>query len=150
MSARRFASIVALAAALLVTAPHTRPAYAGRSKALKCAFAKQQAALAEADALLACKRKALRANTAVDPDCTAAAVAGFEDAFQQIETRGGCAPTGDADVVGRIIDRCAQQLGFELQGACSASGQPCGATDPPCCAGLVCRAILGEQAFCGG
>ena len=73
MSTTRFASVLAIVAALLVLAGGS-PAYAG-PKALKCAFAKQMAAVQEADALLGCQRKAERNNTTVNPACTAAAIA---------------------------------------------------------------------------
>src|SRR5262249_17797386 len=104
-SIARFASIVAIAAALL-TASDAIPAHAALSAALRCAFAKQRAALRETNALLSCDRRALETHTAVDPKCTDAAVAGLQHAFAIIEAKGGCVPSGDVDVVGRNVDRC--------------------------------------------
>ena len=125
MSPARFVSVVAVAAALLV-APAARPAHAGLSKGLKCAFAKQRVAVKKIDALLACERKARTAQTPVDPACTAAATARFETAFQRIEMRGGCEPSGDTVPVEQVADRCAEQLGLQLQGVCTMAGAPCG------------------------
>src|SRR4051794_34832770 len=141
MSTARFASVVTIVAALLFVAGAS-PAHAGRSKALKCAFAKQLAALDEADALLACARQAARANAAIDPACTAAAIAARDDAFDDAEENGGCKPEGDADVIEQIVARFAKQLGQELQGTCGAAGSSCGMDDPPCCTGLVCSARI--------
>jgi hypothetical protein len=147
MSIARIASFSAVAAMLLV-ATAAGPARAGVSDALKCAFAKQKLAVKETGALLACDRKALAAQTAVDPACTAAAVARFEAAFQKIEMKGGCAPAGDVDAVEFLVDRCTQPLEQELQGACQASGATCGLTDPPCCTGLRCGGVIGQPATC--
>ena len=147
MSTTRFASATALVATLLLLAGGA-PAHAG-PKALKCAFAKQLAAVEEADELLACQRKAERQNTTVNPACTAAATAALDAAFQQAEANGGCKPAGDADVVKQIVERFTTNVGQELQGSCSASGSTCGPDDPPCCTGLKCKAILGQPATCG-
>jgi len=148
-SIARFASIVVAAAALL-TASDAIPAHAALSSGLKCAFAKQRAALRELNALLSCDRKALETQTAVDPKCTDAAVAGLQHAFEAIEATGGCVPSGDVDVVGRDVDRCTQDIDQQLQGTCQASGAICGGSNPPCCTGLVCIVIgLGETPTCG-
>ena len=146
-SIAKFASIVAVAAALL-TAADLIPAYAGLSNGLKCAFAKQHAALREANALLSCDRKALETQKSVDPKCTDAAVARLQHAFQTIETRGGCLPSGDADVVERDVDRCTQVIEQELQGTCLSSGAICSGSNPPCCTGLVCISFSGQLPTC--
>jgi hypothetical protein len=147
-SLARFASIVAVAAALL-TASSTIPAHAAATAELTCAFAKQRAALREAKALLSCDRKALATQTAVDPNCTDAAVAGLQQAFQIIEAKGGCVPSGDVDVVARDVDRCAQDIDQQLGGTCQASGATCGGSNPPCCTGLVCIGFGGQTPTCG-
>jgi hypothetical protein len=147
MSSARFAFVLAILAALLVLAGG-RPAYAG-PKALKCAFAKQAAAIQEADALLGCQRKAERQNTTVDPACTAAAIAALDAAFQQAEANGGCKPTDDADRVKASVDSFTTDIGQQLQGRCSASGSTCGNDDPPCCTGLQCKARIGQPPTCG-
>jgi hypothetical protein len=146
-SIARFAPIVAVAAALL-TVSDPIPALAGLSQELQCAFAKQHAALREANALLSCDRKALETQKSVDPNCTDAAVAGLQHAFQLIEAKGGCVPSGDADVVERDVDRCTQAIEQELQGTCLASGAICGGSNPPCCTGLVCIGFGGQQPTC--
>jgi hypothetical protein len=147
MSIARFASVVAVAVTLLV-APAPQPAHAGLTKGLKCAFAKQRVALKTTGALLTCERKALTAQTPVDPTCIAVAIGRFEEAFRKIEMKGGCEPAGDADAIELIVDRCAQQLGQQLQGTCSASGEACGGGAPPCCTGLVCSGVIGQPPTC--
>jgi hypothetical protein len=147
-SLARFAFIVAVAAALL-TASNAIPAHAALSPELTCAFAKQRAALREVNALLSCDRKALATQTAVDPKCTDAAVAGLQQAFQIIEAKGGCVPSGDVDLVGRNADRCAQDIDQQLGGTCQASGATCGGSNPPCCTGLVCIGVGGDTPTCG-
>ena len=144
----RFAPIVAIAA-MLLTASAPVPARAGLSQELQCAFAKQRAALREANALLSCDRKALQTQTAADPKCTDPAVAGLQHAFQIIEAKGGCVPSGDVDVVARNVDRCAQDLDQQLGGTCQASGAICGGSNPPCCTGLVCIGFGGQLPTCG-
>ena len=147
-SIARFASIVVVAAALL-TASDAIPAHAALSSGLKCAFAKQRAARREVNALLSCDLKALETQRAVDPKCTDAAVAGLQHAFQIIEAKGGCVPSGDVDVVARNVDRCAQDIDQQLGGACQASGAICGGSNPPCCTDLVCIGFGGETPTCG-
>jgi hypothetical protein len=146
MSIPRIAPLAAVAVALLVLAG-AAPAHAG-AKARKCAFAKQMAAVDEADALLACQRQALRTNTAVDPACTAAAEAALATAFQQAEANGGCKPTGDANGIAGIVGEFTVVVGRRLQGSCQASGATCSGDGPPCCAGLTCKSRLGQPAVC--
>lgn len=148
MSIFRFVSASSLAAMLLVTSiPGSVHA---ASPALNCAFAKQKAAVKKTAALLSCDRKALAAQTPIDPACVAAADARFASSFQKIEARGGCAPAGDVAVIEFFVDRCAEELEFELQGVCTEVGAPCGQEAPPCCTGVVCSGRIGQTPTCRG
>ena len=143
----RIASVAAIAASVLL-AGGPAPASAGMTKALTCAFAKQRAAVKKTEALLACERQALRAQTAVDPACTAAAAARFAEVFAKIELRGGCMPAGDAPVIESVADLCSERLAEQLQGACTLQGDACGGPAPPCCTGLVCKGTIGQPPSC--
>ena len=150
MSLARIASIFA-AAAVAVTVflgSGAQPAHAGLNKALKCSFHKQRTALRRAEAVLECQREALRMKVPVDPACVAAAEDRFHEVFQKIEAQGGCAIEGDAPIVEEIVGRFTDLLQTQLQGSCTDQGESCGGGAAPCCAGLVCRAIIGQPAFC--
>lgn len=148
MSIVRFALFAAFGA-LLLTRPVAVSAQASPpSPALRCAFAKQVTAVKRAAALLRCDRKALAAQTAVDPTCTAAAIARFETKFQKIEAKGGCMPAGDASLVGHVVDQSVKQLEQELQGACTPTGGPCVVGAPPCCSGRCAAFTDGGDPIC--
>jgi hypothetical protein len=119
------------------------------SGALKCAFAKQKVVVKETAALLVCGRKALAAQTAVDPACTAAAVAKLEKSFRKIEAKGGCEPAGDAPVAEGIADQCTAVTERFFQGTCLAAGATCDNLNlPPCCTGLRCVPRVGGVSTC--
>lgn len=151
MSLARFASFAAATAVALtvVVTSTVRPADAGLTKALKCSFDKQRAAVRRAEALLDCRREALRANALIDAACVDRAMERFDAIFQKIEARGGCAIEGDAPLVEEMVERFTRQLETQLQGSCAVQGDSCGGAAAPCCTGLVCRAIVGQPAFCG-
>lgn len=147
MTTARFASLFTIAALLLFASPAVRPADAGQTKALKCAFAKQRAAVKVADSLLDCDRVALTTGSPISPACEDAAVARLRDRFSKIELKGGCTPNGDVGFVEQVVGRAVELLERQLQGACSLPGEQCTATNPPCCSGL-CRAVIGQPGFC--
>src|SRR5690606_22105612 len=85
MSLARFASFAAATAVALtmVVTSTVRPADAGLTKALKCSFDKQRAAVRRAEALLDCRREALRANALIDAACVDRAMERFDAIFQK-------------------------------------------------------------------
>ncbi|MBY0276057.1 hypothetical protein K2Z84_11985 [Candidatus Binatia bacterium] len=143
----RAASALAVVVALLLAASAPQAHAAGR-KALRCAFAKQRAVVHEIEAVLECRRAALRAGASVDPACIAAASAKLEEDFARAEMRGGCVPEGDLPVLQATADLCAQRIGEPLQGSCTEAGDECGGGSPPCCTGLRCIGRLGATPMC--
>lgn len=144
----RIAFACAVATLLVAAIAAPRPAHAGQSKALKCAFAKQRAAVKKIEALLDCEREALRQGVPVDPQCTAAAHDSFDARILKIEMRGGCQPAGDGPQVEFVADQCSERLAHQLQGQCGDPGEQCGGPAPPCCTGLVCRGVIGQPPVC--
>jgi hypothetical protein len=148
MSLSRFTAVCAIAAALLVTTGPS-PARAGLSPGLRCAFDKQKITLKVTGMMLACQREALLKLTAVDPACTDAATARLETAFLKIEARGGCVAIGDGPSTAFAADRYAQEIASALSGTCLPAGSICGGGPAPCCAGLLCRGVFGQEPVCG-
>jgi hypothetical protein len=119
--------------------------------AFKCAAAKQKAALRRLNAINACMRRpAQLGGQTQNPNCIDKAKARFEREYATIEARGGCLPTtGDQPIVAGIADECALKLTIALPGSCQAAGDACGGSNPPCCDGLVCKAVIGQSPRCG-
>jgi hypothetical protein len=141
--------VVSVAAGLLLLASSAPPARADGTPALRCAFAKQRALVRKIASLLDCQREALRAGTAVDPQCIDAAARKLASDFAKAEARGGCVPEGDAASLEPLADQCSQRIFVPLQGTCTEAGEECGGGAAPCCTGLVCRGRLGELPTCG-
>lgn len=143
----RVVSTLAVVVALLLAAS-APPAHAAGRKALRCAFAKQRAVVHEVEAVLECRRTALRTGTSVDPACIAAASAKLEEDFTRAEMRGGCVPEGDLPLLQESAELCARRIGEPLQGSCTEAGDECGGGAPPCCTGLRCIGRLGATPVC--
>jgi hypothetical protein len=90
-------SAVVLALALASGAPAADPGE-------KCAAAKLRAAAQKTSALLECRARALQAPAAPDTACTTRVQSKFAAKWARIESRGGCAVSGDGDDVEARID----------------------------------------------
>jgi len=124
----RFRALVAVAlahCALMVGIVH-----AAAPPAAKCAGAKQKAAGAKVAATLKCNATALLALTA-QQKCLDKANLKFTTAFMKAESAGGCAITGDAATVDRMVDAAvAAVMAIEPATQCTSVDQPCSISAP--------------------
>ncbi|HZR80607.1 MAG TPA: hypothetical protein VFD92_05880 [Candidatus Binatia bacterium] len=143
------AATLGLAVGLVASAA---PARADLLPNFRCAVAKRRAALKRLRAVDACFAKVAGPNAQPpDPACIAAANHKLQQEALRIEARGGCQPeTGDEFPMERVTDQCESNLIRQVPGTCTEAGQECGGpVAAPCCTGLLCRAVLGQPAFCG-
>ena len=111
---------------------------AGGQTVSKCTAAKHQAAGDYARAREACRAKALKKGTAVDPECEAKALAAFEKRFEKAEAKADCAATSEGGLATAVTDGFVADLAATLQrgsGVCCKLAVSCGwVTDPALCA----------------
>ena len=128
---------------LLAVVPITASVHAAVSPGVKCAAAKQKAAVKKIAAKLKCHQKAATTGDPVDSDCLAAAEEKFNAAVAKANAKGGCARTGDASAIEIAADRCVADIRTETPTeppTCGATAYPqCGGSCPP---GQQCQAII--------
>src|SRR5262249_51792906 len=123
-------------------------AHAGSGLPETCAAAKQRAAAKRADSTLRCFAKATAHRTAIDQTCVNKAETKFTDAVAKVESNGGCVVTGDAAVIGRMIDAFVSSIAAVTPVTTTTTTTiicPTGETD---CAG-VCTYLPYDPENCG-
>jgi hypothetical protein len=122
---------------LVVGAGH---AHAAGTAGAQCASAKAKAAAKEFGQKLKCYEKALGSGANVDAQCLTSAETKYGVTITKIETKGGCALSGDGPTLGAIVDRAVSDvIGFVPTAA------------PSCCmdgaGGCIYVAVPGECTF---
>jgi hypothetical protein len=141
MSLTRLVSAAALVAAVVTL---TASSAAAATPAQKCAAAKIKAALIELKAVDACYRHGLTTLSPPDPACLAAAAAKLDAAVRKADAQGGCVKTNDTAAIDQAVGQCSSRLVFATPPVCLTAGTACsGSLAAPCCAGLVCSAVIG-------
>ena len=113
--------VCALALAVLVVSAGL--IHAGATPAQKCVVAKIKAAAKEQGARLKCFEKAVTQGVSVDPNCLTATTAKFDTTIIKVESKGGCAVTGDGSAIESAAAVGAQNVAALAQGG---GGECCG------------------------
>ena len=90
----------------LVTALVAIALQVGSADAATCQQAKLSAAGKKTDGEFRCETRAVKLGAAVDAECLASVETGFQRAFLNAETSGGCLDTANAGVVESAVDAC--------------------------------------------
>ena len=140
----------ALKATVIVILALTTAAGHGADKlAVKCATAKQKAAVKKLAAKLKCYQKAAADDQTVDQACLTLAETKFGAAIMKADAKGGCVVTGDETAIEQAADACLTSIGsltpFSHPTCGNTSYPQCGGTCP---SGLSCQPYIQLDTEC--
>jgi hypothetical protein len=142
----KLSTIVALASIVTIARGDGTP--------VKCAAAKQKAAVKKIGSKLKCYQKASANGVPVDQACLTAAETKFDAAIAKADAKGGCVVTGDQATIEGASDTCVQSI-LTLTPVTTTLPPTCetGSTYPQCggtCpSGKSCRPYIETSTTCG-